>query len=145
MREIVLDTETTGLDPKRGDRVVEIGCIEMENRFLTGQSFHQYINPERSMPPDAFAIHGLSDSFLKDKPKFADIADAFLDFIGDSMLVIHNASFDIMFLNAELAKLAKRTKTRRMTEERRSKRDHKIKARNHADRVEIERDLKPRA
>ena len=107
MREIVLDTETTGLDPKKGDRVVEIGCIEMENRFLTGQSFHQYINPERAMPPDAFAIHGLSDGFLKDKPRFAEIADAFLDFIGDATLVIHNASFDIMFLNHELAKLGK--------------------------------------
>lgn len=105
MREIVLDTETTGLDPKKGDRVVEIGCVEIVNRFLTGNTFHQYINPERAMPPDAFAIHGLSDGFLKDKPKFAEIAQGFIDFIGDATLVIHNASFDIMFLNHELGKL----------------------------------------
>ncbi|MCA0424962.1 MAG: DNA polymerase III subunit epsilon [Proteobacteria bacterium] len=107
MREIVLDTETTGLDPKTGHRVVEIGCVEMVNRFLTGKTFHEYINPERSMPPDAFAIHGLSDGFLKDKPIFASIADSFVDFIGDAKLVIHNASFDIMFLNYELNKLGK--------------------------------------
>lgn len=109
MREIVLDTETTGLDPKTGHRVVEIGCVEMVNRFLTGKTFHHYINPERSMPPDAFAIHGLSDGFLKDKPVFAAIADAFVEFIRDSTLVIHNASFDVMFLNFELAKLGKPT------------------------------------
>lgn len=107
MREIVLDTETTGLDPKKGDRVVEIGGVEMVNRFLTGRTFHEYINPERSMPPDAFKIHGLSDGFLKDKPVFAAIADAFVEFIGDATLVIHNASFDIGFLNYELGKLGK--------------------------------------
>ena len=107
MREIVLDTETTGLDPKSGDRVVEIGCVEMVNRFLTGRTFHQYLNPERSMPPDAFKVHGLSDGFLKDKPKFIEIADAFLEFIGDATLVIHNASFDIAFLNHELGKVSR--------------------------------------
>ena len=109
MREIVLDTETTGLDPKTGDRIVEIGCVEMVNRFLTGRTFHQYINPERSMPPDAFAVHGLSEGFLKDKPKFAEIADSFLDFIGDGVLVIHNAGFDMAFLNHELGKAARPT------------------------------------
>lgn len=108
MREIVLDTETTGLDPKTGDRIVEIGCVEMVNRFLTGRTFHQYINPERTMPPDAFKVHGLSDGFLRDKPKFIEIADAFLEFIGeDSTLVIHNAEFDIRFLNHELNKVAR--------------------------------------
>lgn len=110
MREIVLDTETTGLDPVKGDRVVEIGCVEMVNRFVTGRTYHQYINPERSMPPDAFKVHGLSDGFLSDKPKFADIADTFLDFLGeDFTLVIHNAAFDIAFLNHELGKLGKPT------------------------------------
>ena len=108
MREIVLDTETTGLDPKTGDRIVEIGCVEMVNRFLTGRTFHKYINPERTMPPDAFKVHGLSDGFLKDKPKFIEIADAFLEFIGeDSTLVIHNAEFDVKFLNHELNKVAR--------------------------------------
>jgi DNA polymerase-3 subunit epsilon len=108
MREIVLDTETTGLDPLKGDRVVEIGCVEMVNRFLTGRTFHQYINPERSMPPDAFKVHGLSDGFLADKPKFAEIADPFLEFLGeDFTLVIHNAAFDIQFLNHELGRLGK--------------------------------------
>ena len=110
MREIVLDTETTGLDPKTGDRIVEIGCVEMVNRFVTGRTFHQYINPERTMPPDAFKVHGLSDGFLKDKPKFIEIADAFLEFIGaDSTLVIHNAEFDMKFLNHELHKVARPT------------------------------------
>jgi len=107
MREIVLDTETTGLDPRSGDRIVEIGCVEMVNRFLTGKTFHQYINPERAMPPDAFKVHGLSDGFLKDKPRFIEIADAFLDFIGDATLVIHNAAFDIGFLNHELGKISR--------------------------------------
>lgn len=108
MREIVLDTETTGLDPKTGDRIVEIGCVEMVNRFLTGRTFHKYLNPERSMPPDAFKVHGLSEGFLKDKPKFIEVADAFLDFIGeDSTLVIHNAEFDIKFLNHELTRVAR--------------------------------------
>jgi DNA polymerase-3 subunit epsilon len=107
MREIVLDTETTGLDPLRGDKLVEIGCVEVVNRFVTGQVFHRYLNPERPMSPEAFAVHGLSDAFLADKPVFRDIADEFLAFIGDDPLVIHNASFDMGFLNAELKRLKK--------------------------------------
>ena len=102
MREIVLDTETTGLDPLQGDRLVEIGCIELVNRIPSGQTFHAYLNPERGMPAEAFAVHGLSEEFLKDKPLFATVADAFLGFLGEAPLVIHNASFDIGFLNAEL-------------------------------------------
>lgn len=102
MREIVLDTETTGLDPLNGDRLVEIGCVEMVNRITTGNTFHVYINPERDMPQEAFNVHGLSAEFLADKPKFADVADDFLAFIGNDTLVIHNAAFDIGFLNAEL-------------------------------------------
>jgi DNA polymerase-3 subunit epsilon len=105
MREIVLDTETTGLDPLRGDRLVEIGCVEIFNRMPTGQSFHRYFNPERSMPAEAFAVHGLSDAFLADKPFFHELVDEFLAFIGDSPLVIHNASFDIGFINAELDRI----------------------------------------
>lgn len=102
MREIVLDTETTGLDPFQGHRVVEIGCVELVNRFPTGKTFHCYLNPERDMPAEAFAVHGLSEEFLKDKPCFADIADDLLAFLGDASLVIHNAAFDLAFLNAEL-------------------------------------------
>jgi DNA polymerase III subunit epsilon len=102
VREIVLDTETTGLDPLQGDRLVEIGCIELVNRIPSGQTFHAYLNPERGMPAEAFAIHGLSDEFLKDKPLFATVAEALLGFLGDAPLVIHNAGFDIGFLNAEL-------------------------------------------
>lgn len=102
MREIVLDTETTGFDPKTGDRMVEIGAVELFNHMPTGRTYHQYINPQRDMPEGAFAVHGLSEEFLKDYPVFADIADAFLEFIGDAKLVIHNASFDVPFLNAEL-------------------------------------------
>lgn len=109
MREIVLDTETTGLDPKTGDRVVEIGCVEVLNRFPTGQFHHVYINPERSMPREAFEVHGLSDEFLRDKPVFDDIADAFLDFVGDASLVIHNAQFDMGFLNFELKRCGRST------------------------------------
>ncbi|GGF75740.1 DNA polymerase III subunit epsilon [Azorhizobium oxalatiphilum] len=105
MREIVLDTETTGLEASKGDRVVEIGCVEMVNRILTGNTYHVYINPERNMPAEAFAVHGLSEEFLSDKPKFAEVADGFLDFIGEDTLVIHNAAFDIGFLNAELARM----------------------------------------
>lgn len=105
MREIVLDTETTGLDPLRGDRLVEIGCVEIFNRMPTGQAFHRYINPERDMPQEAFAVHGLSSDFLADKPLFAQIVDEFLEFVGDAPLVIHNASFDISFINAELDRL----------------------------------------
>ncbi|KIN65752.1 DNA polymerase III, epsilon subunit [Sulfitobacter noctilucae] len=102
MREIVLDTETTGFDPETGDRIVEIGAVELMGHVATGRTYHQYINPERAMPNDAFEVHGLGDEFLRDKPKFAQIGQAFLDFIGDSKLIIHNAAFDIKFLNAEL-------------------------------------------
>lgn len=102
MREIVLDTETTGLDPATGDRIVEIGAVELFNHLQTGRTYHQYINPERAMPPDAFEIHGLGDEFLRDKPKFRQIAGDFLAFIAEAPLVIHNASFDLKFLNAEL-------------------------------------------
>ena len=107
MREIVLDTETTGLDPLRGDRLVEIGCVEIFNRMPTGQTFHRYINPQRDMPKEAFDVHGLSSEFLADKPLFSGIADDFLAFVGDSPLVIHNASFDIGFINAELEKVSR--------------------------------------
>jgi DNA polymerase III subunit epsilon len=102
MREIVLDTETTGLDPQDGHRIVEIGAVELVNHVATGRTFHQYINPERDMPEDAFAVHGLSQAFLADKPVFAAVVDAFLAFVGEARLVIHNAAFDIRFLDAEL-------------------------------------------
>lgn len=103
MREIVLDTETTGFEPGEGHRIVEIGAIELFNHVPTGNVYHQYINPERSMPKEAFDVHGLGDDFLRGKPVFREIAAAFLDFIGtDSRLVIHNAAFDMKFLNAEL-------------------------------------------
>jgi DNA polymerase-3 subunit epsilon len=102
MREIVLDTETTGLDPAQGHRLVELGCIELLNRIPTGATYHAYIDPERDMPAEAFAVHGLSADFLKGKPLFANVVDDFLAFIGDAPLVIHNAGFDHGFLNAEL-------------------------------------------
>jgi DNA polymerase-3 subunit epsilon len=102
MREVALDTETTGLDHRTGDRVVEIGCVELINHIPSGETWHEYINPERDMPTTAFEVHGLSQEFLSDKPLFVNLADSFLNFIGDSILVIHNASFDIGFLNAEL-------------------------------------------
>lgn len=102
MREIIFDTETTGLDPRSGDRMVEIGCIEMMNRVTTGQTFHAYYNPERSMPREAENVHGLSENFLSDKPLFAEKAEKLLEFLGDSPLVAHNASFDFGFLNGEL-------------------------------------------
>jgi DNA polymerase-3 subunit epsilon len=105
MREIVLDTETTGLDPLRGDRLVEVGCIELFNRMPTGVTFHRYFNPEREMSAEAFVVHGLSTEFLADKPFFAEAVEEFLAFIGDAPLVIHNASFDISFINAELDRL----------------------------------------
>jgi DNA polymerase-3 subunit epsilon len=104
-REIVLDTETTGLNPLGGDRIVEIGCVELVNHIPSGRHHHIYINPQRPMPEEAFRVHGLSDEFLADKPVFAEVADAFLEFIGDAGLIIHNAAFDIGFLNAELEKL----------------------------------------
>ena len=106
-RQIVLDTETTGLDPRKGDRLVEIAGIEIGNLVPTGRSFHKYINPERDMPEEAFRIHGLSSDFLKDKPKFEDICDEFIEFIGDAKLVIHNAEFDMKFINAELAMVSR--------------------------------------
>ncbi|MBR0552979.1 DNA polymerase III subunit epsilon [Stakelama marina] len=107
MREIVFDTETTGLSFSGGDRLVEIGCVEMINRVETGRVFHAYFNPERAMPAEAFAVHGLGDSFLADKPLFAHQVEELLDFIGDSPLVAHNASFDFGFLNGELGKCAR--------------------------------------
>jgi DNA polymerase-3 subunit epsilon len=107
MREIVLDTETTGLDPFQGHRLIEIGCVELVNRIPSGQSFHRYLNPERDVPAEAFAVHGLSAEFLKDKPLFTEIADELVAFIGDAPLVIHNAAFDIGFLNAELERAGK--------------------------------------
>lgn len=105
MRQIVLDTETTGLYANDGDRIIEIGCVEILSRHVTENHYHQYINPERDSHPDALAVHGLTTEFLSDKPKFADIAQAFCDYIRDAELIIHNAPFDIGFLNAELARL----------------------------------------
>ncbi|EAQ22843.1 DNA polymerase III subunit epsilon [Roseovarius sp. 217] len=102
MREIVLDTETTGFEPESGDRIVEIGAVELYNHMPTGRTFHKYINPQRAMPEAAFAVHGLGDDFLRNKPLFAEIAQEFLDFVLDAKLVIHNAAFDMKFLNAEL-------------------------------------------
>lgn len=108
LREIVLDTETTGTDHAKGDRVIEIGCVELLSHIPTGKSYHVYINPECPVSPGAFAVHGLSDEFLKDKPVFAAIADEFAEFVGDARLVIHNAAFDIGFLNAEFARTGHR-------------------------------------
>ena len=105
LREIVFDTETTGLDANNGDRLVELGCIEIVNRIPTGREFHRYINPERDVHPEAAAVHGLTLDFLKDKPLFKDVADAFLDFIADAPLVAHNGTFDLGFINAELRRL----------------------------------------
>ncbi len=102
MREIVLDTETTGFDPAAGHRVVEIGCLELENHVATGNEYHVYLNPERDMPAEAEAVHGLSIDFLSTKALFADIAEDFMAFIGDSVLIAHNAGFDLSFINAEL-------------------------------------------
>ena len=107
MREVVLDTETTGTDVGAGDRIVEIGAVELINHIPTGRSFHAYVNPQRSMPQGAFAVHGLSDAFLADKPRFAAVAGEFEEFIEDSRLVIHNAAFDIAFLNAELGRIGR--------------------------------------
>ncbi len=103
IRQIILDTETTGLDPFRGDRIVEIGCLEMIDRTLTGRNFHVYINPERAMSEEAFKVHGLSDDFLSDKPIFSAVAQHFIEFVGGSELIIHNASFDMKFLDYELS------------------------------------------
>jgi DNA polymerase-3 subunit epsilon len=107
MREIVLDTETTGLDPSAGHRIVEIGCVELINYVATGRTFQRFINPEMEMPAEALAIHGLTDEFLAQKPVFAEVADSFLEFVEESTLVIHNAEFDLGFINAELERLGR--------------------------------------
>jgi DNA polymerase-3 subunit epsilon len=105
MRQIVLDTETTGLNPRSGDRIIEIGCVELVNRRLTGNNFHRYINPERDSEEGALAVHGLTTEFLSDKPKFAEIVDEFRDYIGGAEIIIHNAPFDVGFLDAEFSRL----------------------------------------
>lgn len=107
MRQIILDTETTGLNARTGDRIIEIGCVELVNRRLTGNNLHFYVNPERDSDPGALAVHGLTTEFLSDKPKFAEIANEILDFVADADIIIHNAPFDIGFLDAELALLGK--------------------------------------
>jgi len=109
MREISFDTETTGLNPRGGDRLVEIGGVELINHIPTGNSYHVYINPQRDMPEEAFRVHGLSAEFLSDKPLFAHVADEFLEFVGDATLVIHNAAFDMGFINVELERAGRRT------------------------------------
>ena len=105
MREIILDTETTGLDPASGHRIIEIGCVEAQHHIPTGETYHVYINPERDIPEEAFNVHGLSEEFLSEKPVFAEVVADFLEFIGDAKLVIHNASFDMKFINSELKTL----------------------------------------
>ncbi|TWT15043.1 DNA polymerase III subunit epsilon [Reyranella sp. CPCC 100927] len=105
MRELVFDTETTGLDPRAGHRLVEIGCVEMVNGMPSGETFHTYLNPQRDMPDEAFQVHGLSSDFLSDKPLFETVAEAFVTFVSDARLVIHNAQFDMGFINAELDRL----------------------------------------
>ena len=105
MRQIVLDTETTGLNPRTGDRIIEVGCIELLNRRPTGKTFHQYVNPGRDSDPGALAVHGLTTDFLRDKPPFADIVDALCDFVNGAEILIHNAAFDVAFLDEELARL----------------------------------------
>ncbi len=105
MREVVLDTETTGLDPEAGHRIVELACLELMHHVPTGRSFREYLNPQRDMPEEAARIHGLTDNFLADKPLFADVVEGFLEFLGEAPLVIHNAQFDLGFLNAELRRL----------------------------------------
>lgn len=109
MREICFDTETTGLDPNSGHKLVEIGCVELINRVPSGNNFHVYLNPERDMPTEAFEVHGLSEAFLADKPLFSEKAQEFLDYLGDAMLVIHNSAFDMKFLNAELKSVGLQT------------------------------------
>ena len=107
MREIVLDTETTGFEPAEGHRIVEIGCVELVEHLPTGRTYRCYLNPERLVPADSLRVHGLTDEFLADKPKFSDVVDEFLSFIGDSALVIHNASFDLKFVNSELHRIGR--------------------------------------
>jgi DNA polymerase-3 subunit epsilon len=106
-REIAFDTETTGLDPRAGHRLVEIGCVELIHGMPSGKSWHSYLNPERDMPDEAYAIHGLGIDFLQDKPLFGDVAEGFLEFVGDATLVIHNAAFDLGFINAELDRVGR--------------------------------------
>lgn len=106
-REIAFDTETTGFEPSEGHRIIEIGCVEMVNRIATGKTYHAYINPERDVPQAAFDVHGLSREFLSDKPKFSEVADNFISFVGDATLVIHNAQFDMKFINHHLKELEK--------------------------------------
>ncbi len=108
LRQILLDTETTGLEPKHGHRIIEIGCVEIVNRRKTDQHFHVYLNPDREIEDGAFDVHGISNEFLADKPRFADIAKEFIDFIRNSELIIHNAPFDVGFINAELKQLGKK-------------------------------------
>ncbi|MDM7322790.1 MAG: DNA polymerase III subunit epsilon [Gammaproteobacteria bacterium] len=108
MRQIILDTETTGLEPREGHRIIEIGAVELLNRNITGQDFHQYLNPEREIDADAVRVHGLTSEFLADKPTFADIAESFLEYVRGAELIIHNAAFDVGFINHELAKLGSR-------------------------------------
>ena len=105
MRQIVLDTETTGLEPAQGHRIIEIGCVEMKNRRKTDRTFHQYLNPEREIDDGAYEVHGISNEFLNDKPLFRDIAQEFIDFVRDAEVIIHNAPFDVEFFNAELQRL----------------------------------------
>ena len=107
MRQIFLDTETTGLSPESGDRIIEIGCVEIVNRRLTGRKVHFYVNPERRNSTDAYAVHGLSDEFLADKPLFAQIVDELLEFVRDAEIIIHNAAFDVGFLDAELRRIGR--------------------------------------
>lgn len=107
LREIVFDTETTGLDAANGDRLIELGCIEIVNHIPTGREFHRYLNPDREVHPDAVAVHGLTNEFLRDKPRFQEVVDEFLAFIGDSPLVAHNGTFDLGFINAELERLGR--------------------------------------
>lgn len=105
MREIAFDTETTGLDPNTGHRIVDLGCVEMVDKIRTGRTFQSYLNPERDVPPEAQAVHGITTAFLRDKPVFAEVAEGWLDFVADSPLVIHNAAFDLKFINFELQRL----------------------------------------
>ena len=107
MRQVVLDTETTGLNARGGDRVIEIGCIELVNRRATGRSLHRYLNPERASDPEALKVHGLTEAFLADKPKFAEVADDLLAFVAGAEIIIHNAAFDVGFLDAELARVGR--------------------------------------
>ena len=107
MRQVVLDTETTGLDPDQGHRIIEIGCVELINRRLTNRHFHVYINPEREIDPGAIEVHGITNEFLADKPNFAGVVDEFIAFVRGAELIIHNAAFDLGFLNAELVRLGR--------------------------------------